>query len=71
MKSAHAESARDFDIEQAEIVKTVKENERTSETSGEKRFSWNKFNGDLACRVVNSDLASKIGVNSARIGVWY
>lgn len=56
MKSDQTESSRNFDIEQADIVKTVKDNERRSENSGEKKFRWNKYNGDLACRVINEFL---------------
>jgi hypothetical protein len=55
LKSDQTESCN-FDDEQADIVKIVKGNERKSENSGEKRFSWNKFNGDLACRVVKEFL---------------
>ena len=45
----------DFDIEQKEIVEIIRSKERRSETSGG-RFAWNKFNGDLACRVVKEFL---------------
>jgi hypothetical protein len=42
----------DFDIEQTDIVKIIETKERTTETLGGRRFGWNKFNEDLACRVV-------------------
>jgi hypothetical protein len=46
----------DFDIEQEDIVKIIKSKERVAETFGGKKFIWNKFNGDLACRVVKQFL---------------
>jgi hypothetical protein len=46
----------DFEIEQADIVRTIKEKERRTESVGGAKFRWNKFNGDLACRVVKQFL---------------
>ncbi len=50
----------DFDIEQAEIVKIMKSKERATETYGGKKFGWNKFNGDLVCRVVKEFLRKRL-----------
>jgi hypothetical protein len=49
----------DFDIEQKEIVEIIRTKER-SETSGGMGFEWNKFNGDLACRVVKEFLRRRL-----------
>jgi len=46
----------DFEREQADIVNTIKSKERRTEETRETRFQWNKFNGDLACRVVKEFL---------------
>ena len=47
--------SQDFDIEQKEIVEIIRSKER-SETSGGESFKWNRFNGDLVCRVVKEFL---------------
>jgi hypothetical protein len=49
----------DFDIEQKEIVEIIRTKER-SETSGGMGFEWNKFNGDIACRVVKEFLRRRL-----------
>lgn len=49
-------SQDDFDNEQAEIVNVIKSKERRSGGVGGITFQWNKFNGDLACRVVKEFL---------------
>jgi len=46
----------DFEIEQAEILDLIKSKERRTEGGEVTRFRWNKFNGDLACRVVKEFL---------------
>jgi hypothetical protein len=46
----------DFDIEQAEIIKIIESKERTTTESSAEKFDWNKFNGDLVCRVVKEFL---------------
>jgi hypothetical protein len=46
----------DFDIEQEDILQIIKAKERATETSGETKAEWVKFNGDLACRVVKQFL---------------
>jgi len=48
-------SSEDFENEQAEIVNIIKSKEQRSEYDGTK-FKWNKFNEDLACRVVKEFL---------------
>jgi hypothetical protein len=46
----------DFETEQADIACIVKSKERRTDSIGRTRFKWNKFNGDLACRVVKQFL---------------
>ena len=46
----------DFEREQAEILDIIKGKERRTEDGQGTRFRWNKFNGDLACRVVKEFL---------------
>jgi hypothetical protein len=61
----------DFDIEQTDIVKIIESKERRTETAGRGEFGWNKFNGDIACRVVKQfmkkhlpDLVKVVGPNA-------
>ena len=49
-------ASNDFDTEQAEIVRIIENMERKSEGVEGASFRWNKFNGDLACRVVREYL---------------
>ena len=53
--SLHAVQDR-FESEQADIVNIVESRERRSEGVEETGSQWNKFNGDLACRVVKEFL---------------
>ena len=46
----------DFETEQADIVKIIKTKEGRTESGEGTKFRWNKFNGDLACRVVKEFL---------------
>jgi hypothetical protein len=46
----------DFNIEQKEIVEIIKNKERRITNSGGEGSEWNRFNGDLACRVVKGFL---------------
>lgn len=58
----------DFDIEQEDIVKIIKSKERVAETFGGKKFEWNTFNGDLACRVVKQFLKMHVPTQVKVVG---
>ena len=58
----------DFDTEQEDIVKIIKAKERVTETFGKKKFSWNKFNGDLVCRVVKQFLKRHLPTKMKVVG---
>lgn len=46
----------DFEVEQEDIVRIIESKERITETFEGKEFNWNKFNEDVACRVVKQFL---------------
>jgi len=46
----------DFEIEQADIVRIIETKEGRTEVPARNEFAWNKFNSDLACRVVKQFL---------------
>jgi hypothetical protein len=58
----------EFEIEQADIVRTIRDKERRTETAGGTKFSWNKFNGDLACPVVKQFLKKRLPRNFKLVG---
>ena len=65
--------ASDFDAKQDEIIRTIDEIVDTSASKvffsrTGRKFSWNKFNGDVACRVVKSFLERHIAGSLKIVG---
>jgi hypothetical protein len=58
----------DFDIEQAEIIKIIESNERRTTESSTGKFVWNRFNGDLVCRVVKEFLRKHLSTQVKLVG---
>ena len=56
----------DFEREQAEILDAIKSRERRSDDAEE--AGWNKFNGDLACRVVKEFLRKHMPGDAKVVG---
>ncbi len=54
--------------EQQEIVSTIRTSEKRAATSGGRKYSWNKFNGDLVCRVVKVFLKHRLPSNLKLVG---
>ncbi|MGA2625653.1 MAG: hypothetical protein ABSF63_01145 [Candidatus Bathyarchaeia archaeon] len=58
----------DFDVEQAEIIKIIEGKERRTPESSAGKFVWNKFNGDLVCRVVKEFLRKHLSKQVRVVG---